>query len=512
MKRRLPALLCALALLLSLCACWADEPAIEEDDFWQPGLTQADEADEPAAVPITSLALPILQGASLDPITCPDGMQQVLVSLLYEALFALDDSFTPQPVLCSDYEVNDTATRFTFFLRSGVTFSDGSALSAGDVLSTLRRAAQSVRYGARFANVTSMRTVSGALVITLSRPNRSFPALLDIPIVKSGSEKSAVPVGTGPYLYMTDGTAAFLQRSDEWWQQRSLPLDRIDLRTVKDGDTASYLFSSREVHLLSSDLTSGASLPDADAQITDYPSANLLYLSFNTRKSLLADASLRSALSAAIDRETIASGYLAGHADAARFPISPRAACCPDDLSVSLPAPDLAAALADAGITESRPRTLTLLVNEGDSFKRSIADYLARAFTSGPLTVVVQALPWADYLDALSRGTWDLCLAEVRLTADWDISALVRADGALNYGAYLDPQCDTLLDAFLADGTEASAAALCRHLAESAPFAPIAFKASSLLTPDGLCEQMTPSPSSVFYRFELWQLHLSPEA
>ena len=95
----------------------------------------------------------------------------------------------------------------------------------------------------------------------------------------------------------------------------------------------------------------------------------------------------------------------------------------------------------------------------------------------------------------------------MRLTADWDISALVRSGGALNYGGYADEPCETLLDAFLAEESEQSAAALCRYLGQSAPFAPIAFKSLSVLTPEGLVEGLTPTVSSPFYGFEGWTVH-----
>lgn len=505
MTRRFFALLGALMLALTLTGCWSAD--VEPDDGGnfceEPSGGQADSAD--AATPITAFALPYLQGVSFDPVTCPDGMQQTVGALLYEAMFVLDESFAPQPVLCSRYEHNDTYTSYTFYLRENVSFSDGSALVARDVLATLRRAAESERYGARFANVGSMRVSNGALVISLTRADSAFPALLDIPIVKSGSEKDAVPLGTGPYLYVTDSGGAHLQRSGEWWRGTALPLERIELRAVKDADTASYLFSSREVHLLAADLTDGAGeLRSAGTLLTDYPSAAMVYLGFNTRRAPLSDAALRSAIAGSFDRATIVTGYLAGHADAARFPISPRSAVYPAELDTTLAAPELSAALETAGVTAERPRTLTLLVHEGDPFKVSIADYLSRTLTQGPLTVTVRALPWADYLTALESGIYDLYLGEVRLTADWDFSALVRSDGALNYGGYADEQCDALLDAFLAGETEQTAAALCRYLGQNAPIAPIAFKSLSLLTPEGLVDGLTPTVSSPFYGFEGW--------
>ena len=505
MKRRLAALLCALALSLSLAGCWSSDMSDEGNDFWEEPPEQ--EADNSPLTPITSFALPYLQGVTLDPLTCPDGIQQVLGALLYEGLFALDESFAPQNVLCSRYERSDDGTSYTFYLRDDASFSDGSALTANDVLATLRRAQQSERYSARFANVSSMRASGGALIITLLRADSAFPALLDIPIVKAGSEKSTVPLGTGPYLFVTDGDGAFLKRSADW-HGGTLPFERIDLRAAKDTDTAAYLFSSREVHLLLSDLTSSTGdLRSAEIQITDYATANMIYLGFNTQRAPLSDASLRSALAGAIDRATITTGYLAGHAEAARFPLSPHSSLYPTEMASTLASPDLAAALESAGVTESRPRTVTILVSESDSFKVSIADYLSRTLSTDVLTVSVRSLPWSDYLTALQNGNFDLYLGEVRLTANWDISSLARTGGALNYGRYADAQCNTLLDAFSLNETDQTARALYRYLAQSAPIAPIAFKTASVLTPSGLIDGLNPTVSSPFYGIEGWTVH-----
>ena len=509
MMRRISLLFCALALLLSLSGCWSSDEAEEEKDFWEtPSPDETQEGTDNSLTPITAFALPYLQNVTLDPITCPDGMQQTVGALLYEGLFALDESFTPQNVLCSRYEHNDDCTSFTFYLREDARFSDGSALTASDVLATLRRAQESARYGARFASVASMRASNGALVVTLTRGNSAFPALLDIPIVRAGSEKNSVPLGTGPYLFVTDGSGACLKRSGEWWQKASLPLERIELREVKDDDTASYLFSSREVHLRAADLTGGAGdLRSANTTITDYASANMIYLGFNTQRALLSDADLRAAIAGAIDRDTVAAGYLAGHAEAARFPLSPRASLYPEELATTLASPELSAALEAAGVTADRPRSLTILVSESDSFKVSIADYLSRTLSTDGLTVTVRALPWSDYLAALQGGNFDLYLGEVRLTADWNITSLVGTGGALNYGRYADESCNTLLAAFLANETAQTANALCRYLGQNAPIAPIAFKTASVLTPEGLIDGLTPTVSSPFYGLEGWTVH-----
>ena len=245
----------------------------------------------------------------------------------------------------------------------------------------------------------------------------------------------------------------------------------------------------------------------ADTALTDCATANMIYLGFNAQRAPLSDASLRSALAGAIDRATITTGYLAGHAEAARFPLSPHSSLYPTEMASTLASPDLAAALESAGVTESRPRTVTILVSESDSFKVSIAGYLSRTLSTDVLTVSVRSLPWSDYLTALQNGNFDLYLGEVRLTANWDISSLARTGGALNYGRYADEQCNTLLDAFSLNETDQTARALYRYLAQSAPIAPIAFKTASVLTPSGLIDGLNPTVSSPFYGIEGWTVH-----
>jgi peptide/nickel transport system substrate-binding protein len=76
---------------------------------------------------------------SFNPITgtSPDNME--LVPLMYEGLFAVDENWAAQPVLCEEYETADGLT-YTFTLKSDIAMHDGSTLTAQDVLYTLEQA------------------------------------------------------------------------------------------------------------------------------------------------------------------------------------------------------------------------------------------------------------------------------------------------------------------------------------------------------------------------------------
>ena len=336
-------------------------------------------------------------------------------------------------------------------------------------------------------------------------------------IVKSGSEKDAVPLGTGPYFFLTDSDGPCLMRNDGWWYGEQLPLERIDLTPAKDADSAVYLFSAGRAHLLPADLLSeGTASGLNDVDIADAPTGTLLFLGFNTRREQTADRALRAAMDAAVDRDALVTTLLAGHAAAARFPISPASPLYPkepapaygsDDypgmLAALYAAPDTAEGDADAPAVE-----LTLLANEENPFKVSLAEYLARELSKGPVSVTPVVLSWTEYLEALGSGEFDLWLGEVRLTADWNVAPLVGTGGALNYGGYSDPETDAAIRSFLADESAETSAALCARLAEESPILPLMFKAVSVLTPKGMVEGIAPTAANPFANLDRWSLRL----
>ena len=105
--RRLWALVLAV-LLLSACAAPEEEPEVDWGAYQQelPAESGAPEEPEEPELP-AAFALPYHRDHSLDPVTCGEGIQQDLASLIYEPLFRLDGNFEPVPVLCESCEWDD---------------------------------------------------------------------------------------------------------------------------------------------------------------------------------------------------------------------------------------------------------------------------------------------------------------------------------------------------------------------------------------------------------------------
>ncbi len=513
--KRLSALLLALScLFLTACSAGWEEP---QNSLYETlaDYYGADDTDE-APTALTAFSLPYLPGETVEPYHCADGAQLTISALLYEGLFSLAPDLTPQPLLAESYRYDSATRTCTVTLRSDLYFSDGGQLTSTDVVYSLRRAAASPRYAQRLSTMAQVYAQgTGTVVIQLSQDNAAFASRLDVPIIKYGTGSYNWPVGTGPYTYATDEVGPCLLPNGQWWQKKELPLQRIGLVRCKDEDTMAYAFYAREVQLLVCDLTAtGTGGVYGSGDYTDAATTTMHFLGVNTARAPLSDAALRRALSLGINRQGCIDAYLLGHATPAQFPLSPASPLYPHGLSVTYTPDNFDTAMAQAGYAQGNSVSLTLLVNSENSFKVDAARRIAEDLSRHDVTITVRALPWAQYLTALQTGDYDLYYGECRLTADWDLSALVATGGPLNYGAYSNAQTDALLESYLSapeEGRAEAMEALCRQLREDAPLLPVAFKSVSLLLPSDAVEGVLPTATNPFYNFPDWEIHMAEE-
>ena len=497
-------------LTVSGCGSWEEntDPLTELIDYYNV------ETEQPPLTTVTAFTLPYYAEKTLDPITCDDGIQHTVSTLLYEGLYQLDLNFVPQPVLAASGEYDSAACTYTITVRSDAVFSDGSPVTARDVAATLERAQISERYLARLRSVENVTVKGNAVVIRLKEDNRSFLARLDIPIVKAGTEKNVIPTGSGPYVWVVGDDGPYLTPSPLWWKNRTAPLSRIDLQAYKNADAAVYAFTAREIQLLSCDLTGSGDLPST--MVGDYADTDttvLEYLCYNVNNGIFADRSLRSAVSAAIDREELISAYLMGHGCAAQFPIHPHSGLYPAELETAYQSDSFYQALSDLDMVSDKGwQSATLLVNEENAFKISIANKIAEILDTGDLHVTVVILPWEEYVEAIYGQEYDLFLGEVKMTADWDATTLFGGEGAMNFSYYYNPDMDDFLREFLSADEENRALAaekLCRFLQSEAPITPLFFKEHTVLTTADLITGQHPTDADPFYDLSSWKTELA---
>ena len=510
--RRWLCLLLAFCLALALPGCGQDVPSPS------PSPSQ-----DPSPVPTRSpesvrFSLGCDPTASFHPITGDGQVNQELTGLVYQGLYELDGEFVPQPVLAVSGSPSEDGYSWSFTLRGGVLFSDGTPFTAQHAASSLNAARLSGPYAARLAGVVGAAAVDDAtLAVYLSAPNGDLPALLDVPVVLE-QEDAIAPLGTGYYQYEHAGDRLFLQANPHHPACAALPYSTIPLTAVTSADERIAAFDSGDITAVTTDFSSAYALGYSSSYETcDHPTTALLYVGFKASGGPCQSPLVRQAFSRAFDREDIAQVLLSGHADPACLPISPLHAHYSDDaaqaLSFDLEA--AAALLAQAGYERSEedgllyhrrtPLTLTLLVNSDNEHRQAVADALADALISLGASVTVDTLPWNSYISALEAGRFDLYIGEVRLTGDFDPSVLLT--GTLSYGGYPSAALTQALTEWKSAWGEAradAAQALWEQFAQDAPIAPLCFKRGSLLVRWGMASNLQPTRANPFYRIEEW--------
>lgn len=507
-KRAVCALLCLLLLPgLTGCSDWDESSQFDVlSQYYQ------DENDDTVSE-LTDFALPYCSSESLDPITCSDGFQLTLTSLLYQGLYYLDDTWTPQPLLAADSRYDPESFTYTISLRSDAAFSDGSAVEAADVVYTLERAQSSARYGARFSRVESIDARDGDVQIVMKGDYRLLTSLLDIPIVKAETENRTVPVGSGAYVISQDEKGSCLIPNENRWQDSKLPFSRITLLSYNNQTSAAYAFSARDVQLAFCDLTATDAIAmTGNGDITDAGTSALHFIGFNTNRELLIRAPVRRALSLAVERKSLIDVYLLGHAQAAQFPLSPDSPLYPSDLEQTPSPTAFQRAMHELELDSGENvQFLTMIVNSDNTFKVSMAQAIARAMSTCDLKVQVSPLSWEDYLTALLNEEYDLYYGEVRLTADWDTSDLVCAGGRLNYSVYSEPDLELAMRSYLTSSESSRSDAMrsvCSCFQKDMPIIPLCFSNRSLLLSAGAVDNASPTASDPFYGMENWQVHI----
>lgn len=502
MRRRLTALFFALALCLA--GCTGEDAQTETSPEPSPSTIPAPEQ--------TEFTLPYYPDASLHPISGNNRSNLVLASLVYQGLFELDNTFTPHGVLCSGSSVSEDGLTWTFTLSDAV-FSDGSPVTASDVVISLELARSSELYAGRLSDVQYIAAEeNGSVTVTLARPNGALPSLLDIPVIRDSGD-GAMPLGTGPYAFVEDDGPLRLAR------QLSAPdtvPEEISLAPIEGADDLIYAFDAGDISLVVSDLTGANALGYSSGyEVFRYPTTTMLYVGFQTESGPCREASVRQAISRSFDRDTVTVSLLAGHGAATCLPVSPGS----DLYSAAHEAagaydPAAGELLNQAGYFPSpdgqlyKGRTalsLTFVVNTDNSFKLTIAEYLTKQLTDLGISVDLQKLAWDDYLAALERGSFDLYLGEVTLMADFDLNPLLSQTGSLNYGGYASTVMDDLLTQLRAAGESErpqAAAALLDQFQADTPIAPLCFKNHAVLTQWGSVSGLEPTRQNPFYNLE----------
>jgi ABC-type transport system substrate-binding protein len=188
---------------------------------------------------------------TLDPAQINQVLQFQVASNVFSGLMHIDANLVAQGDLAENWEVSDDGTIYTFKLREGVTFHNGDAFTADDVLFTFTRSSdpeQSI-HSKVIANVANLEKLNDFEVrFTLNKPQASFlPKALErasgraMTIVSKGaletlgdSQYGLMPVGTGPFKVVEHqlGQGVVLEKFADYFDPERPLLDKITIKPI----------------------------------------------------------------------------------------------------------------------------------------------------------------------------------------------------------------------------------------------------------------------------------------
>ncbi|HEX5594482.1 MAG TPA: ABC transporter substrate-binding protein [Micromonosporaceae bacterium] len=318
---------------------------------------------------------------TLDPGRVYEATGVTAVHALYDTLvtFSGSDVSEPVPALAENYEVSDDATTFTFTLREGVKFSDGTPLTADDVVFSLNRlknikASPAVMVGELSFAKTDDRTV----VVTSAKPDPNVPVVLAMPaagVINAEVAKAngatdgedaasadsaqqfldATSAGSGPYVLKSFDPAdqVVLEANPNYWGTKP-EFNRVVLRNM-DVQTQKLTMSratGAEIALdISGKLLDG--LPDSLQISGSQDTVYFLFLNADPAVSpVTANLKFQQALRAAIDYEGMAELYGEGAGIPAGLVAPAFPGALPDSEALQRDLPKAKALLAEAGLTD----------------------------------------------------------------------------------------------------------------------------------------------------------------
>ena len=239
------------------------------------------------------------------------GVQQIYV----EALTSIANDGSVKPFLAESYTVSDDGQTYAFTLRDGVTFHNGRAMTADDVLKNFERVKNNVSKGWL---ASAMKQVEGfdapddrTFVVRMAEPYAAFLNLISelwIVAPESAGWDSTItePIGTGPFKFgeWVPKVELTAPKHDGYWQKDLPYLDavRFDLRDSPDNDLA---LRSGDLHVARVSRDKVASLTrDGSVGIQQLKDTTWYFLSFNNRKPAppLDNVRVRQAIAFAIDK------------------------------------------------------------------------------------------------------------------------------------------------------------------------------------------------------------------
>ncbi|MDG4831592.1 ABC transporter substrate-binding protein [Solwaraspora sp. WMMD1047] len=396
---------------------------------------------------------------SLDVHTSTASPTFLVLENVYDTLVEPAPDLSFQPALATEWKVSDDLLTWTFTLREGVKWHDGTAFSADDVVASFKRIMDTeVAANAwRFESVDEVRKVDDRTVeFALNRPTPNLLAnvggfkgmAIVPPSAIEGNTLATAAVGTGPFKFVsyTPGDRVVLEANPDYWGDGPF-VDRVEFRFIAEATTAMTNLRTGDVHI-----TNNVPPQEIDAltendqvEVGQLASNDYWYFTCNFDRKPFDNRDVRRALSYAIDREAIAQAAFFDAATPVQSAMPPGNFWATDYAPFSHDPDRARQLLAGAGVSGL---TVDLMLTNEFPHTLQAAEVLAAQWKEVGVETNIRTLDFASWLDEQGKGAYDCYVLGWlnNLDGEYAYYAQHHSKGTFNYHGYANPEVDRLLD------------------------------------------------------------------
>lgn len=462
MKKKVISLMLAACMVMGMTACGSSASTADTQPAADAATSETQAATTDAAAATTEstgdkeLAVQIgPDPETIDPAlnSAVDGGNMLLHA--YECLLIVGEDGNLQPGQAESYEVSEDGLTWTFHLRDGLKWSDGSDLTANDFVYSWKRVCDP-EVAAPYAE-TVLGMVKGydeaidgnldalgvsapddsTLVVELANPCSYFGSLAafatlspvqEATIEANGEAWATAPetyVSNGPF-YMTEwvpGSHITFSKNPYYWNADAIKLDRLKFVLMEDSNAAYSAYQTGEVLLIKDVPTEEIpSLEGTDDFYVD-PIIGTYYISLNLQNEVFQDVNVRKALSLAIDREYVASTLMQGTYTAAGNLMGPGWMDTDgtefmsnanggkpyiDTTNFEADLEEAKQLLADAGYPDGEGfPTISYTTNDA-GYHKVVAEYLQQAWAELGIDLQVNIVEWSSFTPMRRSGDFEV--------------------------------------------------------------------------------------------------------
>lgn len=431
---------------------------------WQSSAIARQEAEEPVHGGEITYALST-DPPNLDPHIASGTAARAVKLMVYNSLAQFEASGDMVPDLADSWEISEDGLEYTYALKSGVTFHDGTPLTAEDVKATIERIQDESVGASRQVELLNINeiTVDDDLTITfrLEQPNSALAEYFALPetaivsraFLESGADLNTEMMGTGPFQLVSrePGVSTVMERFGEYFDGDLPYLDRITFVPYPDENTRVLAIQGGEADVADyipwRDWEALESDPNLELASGEYSA--FMAVQYNVREAPFDDPNVRVALGYAFDRNAIAqAAFFSRASEITGGVIPPTSWAYNQDLegTVTYDPERAQQMLADAGYADGF--TVTLMSTSQYGMHQSTAEIVQNNLQAIGIDCQLELYDWATVVQRHAAGDYQF---RIQGTAgdlpdpDWLTNFFGSGSPNEASAGFSDPQLDELL-------------------------------------------------------------------